>query len=42
MDFFTFSNLRSEDNFKFPVDAIDYMFGVNFNLKKKLSRKKYI
>ncbi|MEO8665443.1 MAG: DUF1207 domain-containing protein [Ignavibacteria bacterium] len=32
-DFFTFSNLRSEDNFKFPVDAIDYLFGVNFNFK---------
>jgi hypothetical protein len=39
IDFFTFSNLRSEDNFKFPVDAIDYMFGVNFNLKKSLSEK---
>lgn len=39
IDFFTFSNLRSEDNFKFPVDAIDYLFGVNFNLKKKLSGK---
>lgn len=30
-DLFTFSNLRSEDNFKFPVDAIDYMFGINLN-----------
>lgn len=39
IDFFTFSNLRSEDNFKFPVDAIDYLFGVNFNMKKKLSGK---
>jgi len=38
VDFFTFSNLRSESNFKFPVDAIDYLFGINFNLKKKLSR----
>ncbi len=37
IDFFTFSNLRSEDNFKFPVDAIDYLFGVNFNLKRNLS-----
>ena len=25
VDFFTYSNLRSEDNFKFPVDAIDYL-----------------
>ena len=33
VDFFTFSNLRVETNFKFPVDAIDYLFGVNFNYK---------
>lgn len=39
VDFFTFSNLRTEDNFKFPVDAIDYFFGVNFNLKRKVSEK---
>ena len=39
VDFFTYSNLRSEDNFKFPVDAIDYLFGVNFNMKKKISEK---
>ena len=39
VDFFTFSNLRSEDNFKFPVDAIDYLFGINFNFKKPLSKK---
>ena len=36
-EFFTFSNLRSEDNFKFPVDAIDYYFGVSFNYKKELN-----
>jgi len=36
VDFFTYSNLRSEDNFKFPVDAIDYLFGVNFNMKKRI------
>jgi hypothetical protein len=28
-DFFTYSNLRAESNFKFPVDAIDYFFGIN-------------
>lgn len=39
IDMFTFSNLKSEDNFKFPVDAIDYFFGVNFNCKRKLSEK---
>lgn len=33
VDFFTFSNLRTEANFKFPVDAIDYLFGINFNYK---------
>jgi hypothetical protein len=36
-EFFTFSNLRSEANFKFPVDAIDYYFGVSFNYKKELN-----
>ncbi|MBV6477541.1 MAG: hypothetical protein HGGPFJEG_00280 [Ignavibacteria bacterium] len=38
-DFFTFSNLRSESNFKFPVDAIDYMFGINFNMRLKQNEK---
>jgi hypothetical protein len=37
IDAFTFSNLRSESNFKFPVDAIDYFFGVNINSKRILS-----
>ncbi|MEP7145915.1 MAG: DUF1207 domain-containing protein [bacterium] len=41
VDFFTFSNLRSEANFKFPVDAIDYFFGVNLNFKKYLSGKDF-
>lgn len=36
-DFITFSGLRSESNFKFPVDAIDYLFGLNFNMKKIFS-----
>lgn len=39
VDFFTFSNLRSEPNFKFPVDAIDYLFGINFNYKKPLNKE---
>lgn len=39
VDFFTFSNLRSEANFKFPVDAIDYMFGINFNMKQIITDK---
>ncbi len=36
-EFFTFSNLRKEDNFKFPVDAIDYYFGISFNYKKDIN-----
>lgn len=36
-DFFTFSNLRSESGFKFPVDAIDYLFGLNLNFNKHIS-----
>ncbi len=32
-DFFTYSLLRKEKDFHFPVDAIDYLFGVNFGLK---------
>ena len=28
VDFFTWSRLRSEPNFKFPVEAIDYYFGL--------------
>ncbi|MHA2101443.1 MAG: DUF1207 domain-containing protein, partial [Candidatus Kariarchaeaceae archaeon] len=32
-DFFTYTRLRSEDNFKFPVGTIDYLFGVNAGYK---------
>ena len=28
-DFFTYTRARSEDNFKFPVETVDYLFGVN-------------
>jgi hypothetical protein len=31
VDFFTFTKLRSETNFHFPVDAVDYLFGINFS-----------
>jgi hypothetical protein len=37
-DFFTFSSLRAEKNFKFPVDAIDYFFGINFNMIRKIDK----
>lgn len=32
-DFFTFTRLRSEDNFKFPVETSDYFFGINYSAK---------
>jgi hypothetical protein len=28
-EFFTWTRLRANDNFKFPVEAVDYYFGVN-------------
>lgn len=33
-DLFTYSRLRSEDKFKFPVETIDYLFGINIGYKK--------
>jgi hypothetical protein len=38
-DFFTYTRARSEENFKFPVETIDYMFGINGGYKS--SNKKY-
>jgi hypothetical protein len=35
-DFFTYTRARSEDNFKFPVETVDYLFGVNMGYKKIL------
>lgn len=32
-DFFTYTKLRKENDFKFPVETIDYLFGVNYSLK---------
>lgn len=37
-DFFTYTLLRGERDFHFPVDASDYFFGVNFNFKKNLGK----
>ncbi|HSW56086.1 MAG TPA: DUF1207 domain-containing protein [Ignavibacteriaceae bacterium] len=34
-DFFTYTRARSENNFKFPVETVDYLFGVNGSYKKK-------
>ena len=33
-DLFTYTLLRREKEFHFPVDAIDYMFGINLGVKK--------
>ena len=35
-DVFTFTRLRSTDNFKFPVETIDYLFGFNAGYKKNV------
>ncbi len=32
-DFFTYTLLRGEKNFHFPVDAVDYFFGFNVNYR---------
>jgi hypothetical protein len=32
-DLFTYTRLRKEENFHFPVDAVDYLFGINFSYK---------
>jgi hypothetical protein len=34
-DLFTFTRLRSTDDFKFPVETIDYLFGLNAGYKKQ-------
>lgn len=36
VDFFTFTKLRGEPDFHFPVDAVDYLFGINFGIKKAI------
>jgi hypothetical protein len=35
-DFFTWSSLRQTANFHFPVDAVDYLFGMNASYAGKL------
>jgi len=36
-DLFTYTLLRGEKNFHFPVDAVDYLFGINAAYKKVLN-----
>ena len=38
IDFGTYSLLGREDNFKFPVDTIDYLFGISFTWKQLLEK----
>lgn len=40
-DLFTYTRLRSENDFKFPVETIDYFFGINIGLKKLISDGNY-
>lgn len=35
LDLFTYTLLRGENDFHFPVDAVDYLFGVNFGYVNK-------
>lgn len=35
-DLFTYTLLRGETNFHFPVHAVDYLFGLNFAYKRKV------
>ncbi|NTW63636.1 MAG: DUF1207 domain-containing protein [Chlorobiaceae bacterium] len=41
VDFGTYSLLERGDNFKFPVDTIDYMFGVNATWKKTIASENF-
>jgi len=36
-DFFTWTALRQDENFHFPVDAVDYLFGLNLSYSEQLS-----
>ena len=40
-DFFTYTRARSENNFKFPVETVDYLFGVNGSYKSKTEQSEW-
>lgn len=40
-DVFTFTRLRSQNGFKFPVETVDYLFGINAGYKKVCNNKEY-
>ncbi len=41
-DFFTYTRLRHEGNFKFPVETSDYYFGLNYSMRFDISMPGYI
>ncbi len=41
-DFFTYTRLRHEGNFKFPVETSDYFFGLNYSMKFDITMPAYI
>ena len=41
LDFFTYTRARSEANFKFPVETIDYLFGINLGYSNWSSHNHY-
>ncbi len=40
-DFFTFTRIESEGGFHFPVDAVDYLFGINANTVYRTPERSY-
>lgn len=40
-DFFTYTRARSENNFKFPVETVDYLFGLNGSYKNKSEKNEW-
>ena len=40
-DIFTYTRLRSQNSFKFPVETVDYLFGINAGYKKLYGEKEY-
>jgi len=40
-DFYTYTKLRGEKDFHFPVDAVDYLFGLNGGMKIRNANSEY-
>ncbi len=40
-DFFTYTKIRGENDFKFPVEAVDYLFGINSGYLVKEGKSEY-